>query len=82
MQFVVFQNFNLIDDASKQPFYIGNANQQNILNYAAKFQKPAFNDGNIFTLKNDLLLLCGISKTFLYFDLRKDLIKKTNKVTF
>ena len=24
-------------------------------NSAAEFQEPAFNDGNIFTLKNDLL---------------------------
>ena len=80
MQFVVFQNFNLIDDANEQRFKIGNANQQNIRNYAAVFQDPAFIDGNIFTLKNDLC--CSISKTFQYFDLHNDLIKKTNKMTF
>ena len=64
---------------------------KNVHNYAAKFHEPAFNDGNIFTLKNggniftlqdDLLLLYGISKTFQYFDLRNDLIKKTNKMAF
>ena len=49
-------------------------------NYAAVFQYPAFNDGNIFTLKNDFCY--GISKTFQYFDLDNDLIKKTNKMTF
>ena len=51
-------------------------------NYAAKFQEPAFNDGNIFTLKNDLLLWYDISKTFQYFDPRNDLIQKTNEMTF
>ena len=30
-------------------------------NYAAKFQEPAFNDGSIFTLKNELLLWYGIA---------------------
>ena len=30
MQSVGFQDFNLIDDANKQCFWIGNANQQKI----------------------------------------------------
>ena len=55
---------------------------KNIHSYAAKFQESAFNDGNIFTLKNDLQLWYGSSKTFLHFDLQNDLIKKTSKVTF
>ena len=55
---------------------------KNIHNYAAKFQEPAFNDGNIFTPKNDLLLWYGRSKTFWYFDLQNDLFKKINKMTF
>ena len=48
---------------------------KNTHNYAAKTQEPAFKDGNIVTLKNDLLLWYSISKTFQHFDLRNDLIK-------
>ena len=55
---------------------------KNIHNYAIKFQELAFNDGNIFTLKNDLVLWYGISKTFQYFDLQNDFVKKTNEMTF
>ena len=51
-------------------------------NSAAEFQEPAFNDGNIFTLKNDLLLWYRIRKTFQHFDLQNDLIRKTIKMTF
>ena len=55
---------------------------KNIHNYAATFQESAFNEVSIVTLKNDLLLWYGISKTFQYFDLRNDLIKETNEMTF
>ena len=58
------------------------SNQQKMHNYAAKPQDPAFNDGNIFALKNDLLLWHDITKTFQYFNLQNDLIKKINKVSF
>ena len=55
---------------------------KNIHNYAAKFHEPPFNDGDHFTLKNNLLLRYGNSKTFQYFDLRNNLIKKTYKMIF
>ena len=37
-------------------------------------QDPAFNDGNIFAVKNDLLLRYDISQTFQYFNPQNDLI--------
>ena len=33
----------------------------NILDYAAKFQDQGFNYGTIFALKNDLLLWCDLA---------------------